>query len=65
MEQYLEGMPAAIAWPRETQVPFEIEDNGAKVMVDVDLPEAEDMATKTATVPQRGLKLTVKELPTT
>jgi len=65
MEQYLEDVLAGIDWPRETQVSFEIEDDGAKVMVDVDLPEIEDMPTKTATVPQRGLKLTVKELPAT
>jgi hypothetical protein len=65
MEQYLEGVLAEIDWPRETQVSFEIENDGAKTMVDVDLPEFEDMPTKTATVPQRGLKLTVKELPAT
>lgn len=65
MEQHFECVLGEIDWPRETALSFEIENDGAKVMVDVDLPEFEDMPTKTATVPQRGLKLTVKELPAT
>ena len=32
MEQHLEGVLTEIDWPRETQVSFEIEDNGAKVV---------------------------------
>lgn len=65
MEQHFEGVLGDIDWPRETEVSFEIADAGAAVLLDVDLPEVEDMPTKTATVPQRGLKLNVKELPAT
>ena len=35
---------------------------GAEVLLDVDLPELEDMPTKLAAVPSRGLKLSVKEM---
>ncbi len=63
MEQHFEGVLGEIEWPRETAVSFEIPDGGTTVLLDVDLPEIEDMPTKAASVPQRGLKLTVKELP--
>lgn len=61
MEQYLEGRLQEIAWPRETSISFEIRDNGQKLYCDVDLPELEEMPRHIATVPLRGLKLTVKE----
>ena len=51
-----------IVWPRETQVSFDISQDGVTIMVDVDLPELEDMPTKLASVPQRGYRLSVKEL---
>ena len=38
---------------------------GLRVMLDVDLPELEDMPTKLAAVPARGLKLSVKEMSAT
>lgn len=65
MEQHLEQSLLDIGWPRETAVAFEVRDSGAKVLLDVDLPEVEDMPTKTASVPSRGLKLTVKDIPAT
>lgn len=61
MESFLEERLQGIAWPRETQVAVDIQDGGARVMLDVDLPEVEDMPTKLAAMPARGLKLTVKE----
>lgn len=64
MEKFLEESLQDIAWPRETAVDFEINDGGATVLLDVDLPELEDMPTKLAAVPSRGLKLSVKEMPT-
>jgi hypothetical protein len=65
MEQYLEGRLQEIAWPRETSISFEIRDNGLKLYCDVDLPELEEMPRYTASVPSRGLKLSVKEFSQT
>jgi hypothetical protein len=65
MESYLEERLQGIGWPRETLVAFEVRDGGRKVVLDVDLPEVEDMPTKVATVPARGLRLSVKEMPAT
>jgi hypothetical protein len=62
MEQFLEESLQDIAWPRETAVDFDVNDGGASVRLDVDLPELEDMPTKLAAVPSRGLKLSVKEM---
>jgi hypothetical protein len=62
MEEHLSRRLAALAWPRETEVSFEITDSGKAVLLDVDLPEIEDLPTKQATVPQRAWKVTTKEL---
>ncbi|WP_367280376.1 DUF4236 domain-containing protein [Sulfuricaulis sp.] len=62
MENFLEENLQSIVWPRETIVSTEILDNGKKLFVDVDLPELEDMPSKTASAPQRGYKLSVKEM---
>lgn len=63
MERWLEANLQDIAWPRETLVAVEISDDGRHILLDVDLPEVEDMPSKLAAVPSRGLKLLVKELP--
>lgn len=65
MEAFLEENLQDIAWPRETIVSLEVQDSGSRVMLDVDLPELEDMPSKLAAVPSRGLKLSVKELSAT
>lgn len=62
METHFESALREIEWPRETEVSFEIRDNGASIFLDVDLPEIEDMPAKMASVPQRGLKLTITYL---
>ena len=62
MEQFLADNLQDIVWPRETAVDFDIREGGWKVMLDVDLPEIEDMPTKLAAVPSHGLKLSVKEM---
>jgi len=51
-----------IGWPRETQVSFEVENEGSLLLLNVDLPEIEDMPQKTATAPQRGYRLSIKQL---
>lgn len=62
MEEFFSKVLEDIVWPRETLVSFEVLDEGSGLAFDVDLPEVEDMPNKTATVPQRGYKLTIKEL---
>lgn len=63
MERFLEGSLQDIAWPRETSVSFDIRHDGTEVLIDVDLPEIEDMPTKVAAAPARGLKMSVKDMP--
>ena len=63
MERWLEENLQDIAWPRETLVSLDISEQGQHIRLDVDLPEIEDMPSKIAAVPARGLRLSVKELP--
>lgn len=62
MEEFLGEALMDIVWPRETLVSFEVRGAGTALAFDVDLPEIEDMPTKTASVPQRGYRLSVKEM---
>ncbi len=62
MESFFGEVLMDIVWPRETLVSFEVRDGGTRMAFDVDLPEVEDMPAKTASVPQRGYKLSVKEM---
>jgi len=65
IESVLELSLQEIVWPRETDISFEVLDNGSRIALDVDLPEIEDFPTKTASVPSRGYKLTIKEMSAT
>jgi hypothetical protein len=65
MEELLGANLQAIDWPRETTVSFGIFSAGGCVALDVDLPEFEQMPNKVASVPSRGLKLSVKDMPAT
>jgi hypothetical protein len=65
MELVLEESLMDIVWPRETSLSSEIREGGRVVMIDVDLPEIEELPKKTAAVPSRGYKLSIKELPAT
>lgn len=62
MEEVLEDALKAIEWPRETAISAEIRDEGRIVLLDVDLPEIEEMPKTTASVPGKGYKLSVKEM---
>lgn len=62
MERYLAQRLEEMEWPQDTFVSFEFENEGKVVVMDVDLPEIEDLPDKTARVPQRGWKVTVKAL---
>lgn len=65
MEEVLEGALQSITWARETVVSAEVDDGGRLVLLDVDLPEIEDLPKTTASVPSRGYKMTVKEMGAT
>lgn len=65
MAAWLEELFQSIEWPRETNVAFEVQENGAKVMLDVDLPEVEDMPKRSATLPAKGYKITMKDISAT
>lgn len=65
MEIVLEESLMDIVWPRETALSSDISDDGSVVMIDVDLPEIEELPRKTASMPARGYKLSIKELPVT
>jgi hypothetical protein len=64
MEIFLEESLHDIVWPRETMVALEVrsDEGGRGAMLDIDLPEFEQLPTKFASVPSRGLKLSVKDL---
>lgn len=62
MEQFLEGNLHDIVWPRETNVSFDIVDDGKQANIDIDLPEIEDIPNKMASMPQRNFKLSIKEM---
>jgi hypothetical protein len=64
IETFVEESLKGIVWPRETLVEFEVGNEG-DVTIDVDLPEIEDMPTKTAMAPQRGYRLSIKEMGVT
>lgn len=65
MTGYIEQQINAIDWPRETEVSTEISKDGHRVFLDVDVPELEEMPTQTASLPQRGLRLSFKEMSAT
>lgn len=64
LEQYFEAVLQDIVWTRETLVSFDIRPDRT-IAIDVDLPEIEEMPTKTASVPQRGYRLSVKDMSPT
>lgn len=62
MQSFFEMNLKDICWPRETSVSVELFELGKTIYIDVDLPEIEDMPQKTASAPQRGYKLSVKNI---
>lgn len=53
----------SIEWPKETNISFDITDNGSIILLDVDLPEVEDMPTQQANINNKDLRLTIKDIP--
>lgn len=64
LERYFEAVLQDIVWPRETMVSFDVLPDRS-IIIDVDLPEIDEIPTKTASVPQRGFRLSVKEMGVT
>jgi hypothetical protein len=62
MDEALEIRLQRIEWPRETEVSFDLRDTGKLVLLDVDLPEIEDMPKHAFSVVKREMKLTTKDL---
>lgn len=62
MEEYLARHLEELQWPRETRASFELIDAGRVVVMDVDLPEIEDLPDKTTNAPKRAWKLTIRSI---
>lgn len=65
MQDFLEETLQTIVWPRETMISFQVVNNGTEVLLDVDLPEIEDMPEKQTTVNKRDLRLTYIDISDT
>ncbi|MGE4554160.1 MAG: DUF4236 domain-containing protein [Desulfovibrionaceae bacterium] len=61
MEEFLEKVLQGIGWPRETFVNFDIRRDGRQVLVDVDLPEIEDLPDTSAEISKTGRKVNFKK----
>lgn len=62
LETHFEQALQEIVWPRETSVQMAVSDDGCKAALSVDLPKLDDMPHKVASVPQRGYRLSVKDM---
>jgi hypothetical protein len=61
MERVLAERLAALDWPRETEVSFQVREGGEVCWLDVDLPEIEDVPAARAVPAARGLKVNVRK----
>lgn len=61
-ESLLAEVIQAADWPRETLVSFQVKPASSEILIDVDLPEAEDMPTSSVRVNARGTEIIEKEL---
>ncbi|MEH6355959.1 MAG: hypothetical protein V7760_08030 [Marinobacter sp.] len=60
MESLLDDHLLDIDWPRETELSFELSDDGKTLMLDLGLPEIEDFPTTELRTCQRGIGVSVK-----
>ena len=65
MQEFLTESLESIVWPRETNISFEVSTDGRQVMLDVDLPEIEDMPTQQATVSKKEFRILYKDISET
>lgn len=61
MEEMLGLVFEELSWPRETTVSYQVDDNGKKVLLDVDLPEIEDLPQKEAKLAASNKRLLIKD----
>ncbi len=62
MQEFLVEAFQTIEWPRETNVSFDVVDHGTCVLLDVDLPEIEDMPGQKGVVSKKDLRINYKDL---
>lgn len=60
MQRVLEERLTSLAWPRETNLSYELTQDGRMVALDIDLPEVEDMPNQKAEIAAAGFKLNLK-----
>ncbi|SOB74724.1 Protein of unknown function [Marinobacter sp. LV10R510-11A] len=65
MESVLDDHMQDIDWPQDTELSFELSDDGKALMLDVDLPEIEDFPTTELRTYKRGVGVSVNELSDT
>ncbi len=65
MEHMVDNTLNSISWPRETLISYHIDNTYKKILIDVDLPEIEDMPQKIASISSTGKKLNIKNKPKT
>jgi hypothetical protein len=65
MESVLDDHLLDIDWPRDTELSFELREDGKTLMIDVDLPEIDEFPTTELRVYQRGIGVSVNELSNT
>lgn len=63
MGQAFDDVLSALQWPRETLISYQIEDDGAALSIDIDLPEIDDLPAAQATLSANGRRLLFKRLP--
>lgn len=60
MEKILGYLMNEIQWEKETSISFEIDALHQRLLIDIDLPEIEDIPNKKAIAIERGLKINIK-----
>ena len=65
MQLFLEEVLQTIIWPKETEISFEIVNEGTEVLMDVHLPESEDMPEMYTKVNKREYRLTYAPISNT
>lgn len=61
MQEFMEYIFSDVEFPRETILSFQVESDGKGLMIDVDLPEIEDLPTEHASIAANGIKLNIKQ----
>jgi hypothetical protein len=62
METHFENALGDITWPRETHVSFELLDQGKSIVIDVDLPEVDQMPKTSWSLPAHSFRPTIKHV---